>query len=74
GPDGGRFVPRGAVGALAAMLAELAADRAALAALVEGAAAAGATFEDAAVFRHRSALIIAHLPGPQPAGGQGAQG
>ena len=61
--QGGAFAPRGDVGALAAIVTRLAGDRAALADLIRRAAADGAPFEDVAVFRHRSALIKAHLGG-----------
>jgi len=60
--QGGRFVPRGDIPALADLVATLEADRPALDALVSAAAADGAPFNDAAVFAHRSTLIRQHLP------------
>jgi glycosyltransferase involved in cell wall biosynthesis len=60
---GGVLVPLGDVAGLAAAVAALAADRARLADLIGRAAADGAPFEDAAVFRHRSDLIRRHLGG-----------
>ncbi len=62
GHGGGHFVPIGDWKSLGAQLAKLALDREALAALIRDAGANGARFNDAAVFRERSALIKAHLP------------
>lgn len=61
---GGRLVPPGDVAALAAVLVTLAQDRARVAGLIARAAQDRAGFDDEAVFRHRSDLIKAHLPGP----------
>lgn len=63
GRGGGVLVPPGDAEGLAAAVAALAADRARLADLIGRAAADGAPFEDAAVFRHRSALIRRYLGG-----------
>lgn len=59
---GGVLRPMGDVEGLAAVLADLAGDRARLAGLIERAAADGAPFNDEDVFRHRSELIRGHLP------------
>lgn len=56
------LVPVHDVAALSDRLVALARDREALCRLIEGAAASGARFNDAAVFEHRSALIKANLP------------
>jgi glycosyltransferase involved in cell wall biosynthesis len=55
------LVPRDGIPALARRLAELDADRAGLAALIQAAAAVGAGYSDREVFRHRSELIRRHL-------------
>ena len=61
---GGVLVPPGDVAALAAALVGLAQDRARLADLIGRAAQDRAGFDDESVFRHRSDVIKAHLPGP----------
>ena len=59
---GGVLRPMGDIEGLAGVLADLAGDRARLAALIGRAAADGAPFNDEDVFRHRSELIRGHLP------------
>lgn len=61
---GGRLVPMGDSAALAEALAGLAADRAQVADLIGRAAQDRAGFDDETVFRHRSEIIRARLPGP----------
>ena len=70
---GGLFAPRDDVAALADLVAGLARDPGRLSRLVGEAAAAGADFEDVAVFEHRSDAIKHLLPGPlrPPAVGHG---
>jgi len=58
---GGRLVPLGDVGALAAETARLAGDRAGLAALMDAAGRDGMPFNDESVFRHRCELLRRHL-------------
>lgn len=60
---GGLLVPMGDAAALAAALAGLAADRGRVAGLIGRAALDRAGFDDETVFRHRSEMIRAHLPG-----------
>lgn len=60
---GGVMVPRGDVAALAAELVALADDRGRVADLIARAARDREGFDDESVFRHRSDLIKAHLPG-----------
>lgn len=62
GAGGGRLVPRDDVAALTRAVTALAADRGALAGLVQAAAEDGAQFDDVSVFRHRAEIIRAHLP------------
>ncbi len=62
GHGGGALVARDDMGALAARVAELASDRAALVDLIARARHDGAGFHDEAVFAHRAALIREHLP------------
>lgn len=64
GAGGGVLVPRGAVAALVDTLVALDRDRARLAELIGRAARDGAGFEDEAVFRHRSEVILRELPAP----------
>ncbi|SET42392.1 glycosyltransferase [Oceanicella actignis] len=59
---GGRLAPLNDAAALTEILAQLAADRPALAELFARAARDGAPFDDVSVFRHRSELIRAGLP------------
>ncbi|MDR5652323.1 glycosyltransferase [Ruixingdingia sedimenti] len=61
GHGGGVLVPQGDVAALAGAVAALARDRGRLAGAIRAAAADGAMFSDDEVFRHRSAIIRAHL-------------
>ncbi len=61
---GGRLVPRGDVAALGAALMALDADRQGVADLIGRAARDREGFDDVSIFRHRSDLIKAHLPGP----------
>lgn len=61
---GGQLVPMGDGAALAEALAALAADRGRLADLIGRAALDREGFDDETVFRHRSAIIRAELPGP----------
>ncbi len=64
GAGGGLLVPRGDVPALVGALVALDRDRVRLADLIGRAAEDGAGFEDEAVFRHRSEVILRELPAP----------
>lgn len=61
---GGAFVARDDVAGLARLVAGLHSDRPRLADLVARAGRDGAPFHDVGVFRHRSRLLVRHLPPP----------
>lgn len=61
---GGALVPIGDAQGLAQAVADLAQDRARLAAMIGDAYADGSVFSSEAVFQHRSDVIKANLPGP----------